>query len=212
MRYMHLSADEAYLYVKQRRSQISPNFNFLGQLSNYERNLSITSKSTSTTTPMVKCVAIETPLNDRRRFVQVEGCSSNTDNLTKPRTHSLARPQTLLSSTSTMNDLSTASSSQESLLKPKLKRPNNISLEHPRSELINSNCDCIKEKKPSEIVSKSANTPSTTKPTELINTYFQTSTTPKSSEEWKTAPLVDSNSETTTTSTVVSLNRELFVS
>jgi hypothetical protein len=159
MRYLHLSVDNAYQYVKQRRPQISPNFNFLGQLSVYERNLSITSETI--TTPIVKCVAIETPLNDRRRFVQVEGCS-NTDNSIKPRTNGLSRPNTLLS---------IEVSSQQGMLTPKLKRP---TLE-------------LKDAKRIETVSKSVDKSSNTDQPDLINTYSQGSM--PSSEEWKTPPL-----------------------
>jgi hypothetical protein len=180
MRYLHLSVDNAYQYVKQRRSQISPNFNFLGQLSEYERNLSITPETT--TTPIVKCVAIETPLNDRRRFVQVEGCS-NTDNSIKPRTNGLSRPNTLLS---------IEVSSQQGMLTPKLKRP---TLE-------------LKDAKRIETVSKSVDKSSSTDQPDLINTYSQGSM--PSSEEWKTPPLSDSTSETTT-SDVLSSSRKLLV-
>lgn len=195
MRYLHLSADNAYQYVKRCRSQISPNFNFLGQLSEYERNLSITSETT-TTTPIVKCVAIETPLNDRRRFVQVEGCS-NTDNSMKPPTNGLVRPKTLLSTT---NNLSIGSSSQQRPLTPKLKRPNNISFEHSTLEL--------KDTKRFEPVSKSVDTTSITDQTDLINTYLQSST--PSSEEWTTPPLHDSTGEKTT-SDVLNSSRKLLV-
>ncbi|CAL1528945.1 unnamed protein product [Lymnaea stagnalis] len=37
MRYMKMSSDEAYRYVKDKRPTISPNFNFLGQLLEYEK-------------------------------------------------------------------------------------------------------------------------------------------------------------------------------
>ncbi|XP_059144303.1 mucin-2-like isoform X2 [Physella acuta] len=37
MRYMRMSSDEAYRYVKDKRPTISPNFNFLGQLLEYEK-------------------------------------------------------------------------------------------------------------------------------------------------------------------------------
>lgn len=39
MRYLHMSSDEAYRYVKSKRATISPNFNFLGQLLEYENQL-----------------------------------------------------------------------------------------------------------------------------------------------------------------------------
>jgi len=37
MKYKNLKSDEAYEYVKERRTTISPNFNFLGQLYEYEK-------------------------------------------------------------------------------------------------------------------------------------------------------------------------------
>ncbi|XP_037581938.1 dual specificity protein phosphatase 8 [Dermacentor silvarum] len=39
MRHLGLSSDDAYRYVKSKRPSISPNFNFLGQLLEYEREL-----------------------------------------------------------------------------------------------------------------------------------------------------------------------------
>jgi hypothetical protein len=206
MRYLHLSADDAYQYVKQRRSQISPNFNFLGQLFKYEHNESLTSKSTSATIPIVKCVAIETPLNDRRRFVQVEGCS-NTNN----RTNISPCPKPLLSPSSTIANHPIESTQQQNLLRPKLSRPNNISLDRSSLKLINNSCDELNDNKQIETVSKNADTTSLCKQTDLINTYFQESTISKSSEEWKPAQSLDSNNETTKTN-VLSSSLELFVS
>jgi hypothetical protein len=202
MRYLYLSADNAYQYVKQRRSQISPNFNFLGQLFQYENKLSI-----STTTPIVKCVTIETPVNDRRRFVQVEGCS-NTDHSIERRINVLSRPKTLLSPSSTITNLSIESSQQQNSLKTKLSRPDNISLKYSKLELINSSCDELNDKKRIETISKSADTSSLIEQTDLINTYFQEST--KSLEEWKPAQSIDSTSETTKTN-VLSSSCELLV-
>jgi dual specificity MAP kinase phosphatase len=38
---MRLRSDDAYKYVKERRPSISPNFNFLGQLYEYDRILQL---------------------------------------------------------------------------------------------------------------------------------------------------------------------------
>ncbi len=206
MRYLHLSADHAYQYVKQRRSQISPNFNFLGQLSEYERNLSIT----STTTQIVKCVAIETPLNDRRHFIQVEG-SSNTDEPINHRTNVLSRPKSLLSPSCNLVNLSIELPQQHTLLTRKLLRPNNISLKGSTLELTNSNYDELKDNKPAETVSKSKDTSSINEPTDLINTYFQESTSSKSLPDWKSAQSLDSTNETTTAN-ALSSSLELLIS
>lgn len=39
MRHLRLTFDDAFRYVKSKRPTISPNFNFLGQLLEYERQL-----------------------------------------------------------------------------------------------------------------------------------------------------------------------------
>lgn len=39
MRHLNMSSDDAYRYVKSKRATISPNFNFLGQLLEYEKQL-----------------------------------------------------------------------------------------------------------------------------------------------------------------------------
>ena len=39
MRHLQMTFDDAFRYVKSKRSSISPNFNFLGQLLEYERQL-----------------------------------------------------------------------------------------------------------------------------------------------------------------------------
>ena len=200
MRYLHLSVDDAYRYVKQRRTQISPNFNFLGQLSEYERILSI--PSTTNTTPPIKCVAIETPLNDRRRFVEING-SSNTNY----QTNHVPRPKSLFPP---MNGLSSRSSlPPPTCLTPKLTRPTNISFGNSTVELINSTCNELKDKQPSESsVPTSADTIPTSEQTELINTCFL-STLP--SETWPTVPVFDATSETTTRAPdVLSPSQEIF--
>ncbi|CAF3810713.1 unnamed protein product [Rotaria sordida] len=232
MRYLHLSADNAYQYVKQRRSQISPNFNFLGQLSEYEHNQSLTSKSTSNIIcPIVKCCAIETPLNDRRRFIQVEG-SSNTNNSIEPRTNSLSRPtcfnfdlintsrsQRFLSPSSTMTNLVVKSSPEQSLLTQKLISPNSMSIKHSTltvkcstSDLINSNWDELTNTEQIETLSKTTDKSPLIEETDLINTYFQESKIlSKSLQQWESTQSLDSTCETTTTN-ILSSSPELLVS
>jgi dual specificity MAP kinase phosphatase len=39
MRHLHMTSEEAYRYIKEKRPSISPNFNFLGQLLEYEKLL-----------------------------------------------------------------------------------------------------------------------------------------------------------------------------
>ncbi|CAF2336903.1 unnamed protein product [Rotaria sp. Silwood2] len=231
MRHLHLSVDDAYQYVKQRRSQISPNFNFLGQLSEYERNLSLTSKSTSNIIcPIVKRCTIEPSLNDRRHFIPVEG-SSNTNNSIEPRTNILSRPtcfnfdlintsrsQKSLSSSSTMTNIIVESSAEQSLLTKKLLRPNSISIKRSTltvkcstSDLINSNCDEFTNTERIETISKGASKSPLIEQTDLINTYFQESTLlSKSLKQWESSKSLDSICEATTN--VLSSNPELLVS
>lgn len=192
MRYLHLSVDDAYRYVKQRRPQISPNFNFLGQLSEYERILSI--PSTANTVPQMKCIPIESPLNDRRRFVEING-SSNTDY----QTNHVPRPKSLFPP---MNGLSGRSSlPPPTSFTIKLTRPTNISFENSNVELINSTCNELKDKQPSETpVSTSADTIPTSEQTELINTCFPST------------PIFDATSEITTTTTTTSTTPDVLSS
>lgn len=60
-----LRLDEAYEYVKKRRSVISPNFNFMGQLLNWESETQLTERATSSAellinTPTTSC-AVTSP-------------------------------------------------------------------------------------------------------------------------------------------------------
>lgn len=58
MKHWTMSQDEAYRFVKQRRQHISPNFNFLGQLLEFERQLRRATASTEACVPP--------PADDRR--------------------------------------------------------------------------------------------------------------------------------------------------
>ena len=51
----HFRLDEAYEFVKKRRAVISPNFNFMGQLLNWEKENQSTGKSRELTTPVKSC-------------------------------------------------------------------------------------------------------------------------------------------------------------
>jgi hypothetical protein len=211
MRYLHLSADDAYQHVKQRRSQISPNFNFLGQLSAYEHSLSVSSIPTDI--PTTKCLKIETPLIDRRRFIQVETNGSDTDNSIKDRTNAVSRPTCLSfdlnngsrSLSSTTHNLSIEPPQQQSSLTKTSLRPNSISLKRPtlnnnRSTLglVNSSCDDLTNNKRVETVPKSADIPSLNEHNDLINTYFQDSTIlPKPLQQCKPVQSADATNETT---------------
>lgn len=231
MRYLHLSADDAYQYVKQRRSQISPNFNFLGQLHEYQHNLSLACQSISPVIPVAKCVKTETPLNDRRRFVQVESCSDNNKSM-EHRTNSLSRPNCLnfdlnnrsrsptsLLSPLSISNLSIDSSSQQNSATKNSSRPSSFSIKHstPKvkhltSGLINTSCEDLTKNKRIETVPKSADISSSTEQIDLINTYFQESTLlSKSLQQCKPIESVDSNNETTPSSRTNVLSSSLEV-
>lgn len=234
MQYLHLSADDAYKYVKQRRSQISPNFNFLGQLSEYERILALASKSVShNTRPIVKCCTVETPLNDRRRFIQVEGRSNTIDSL-QPRNNSLprptcfnfdlnnaSRPNSRLSALSPMTNLLIETSSETNLVTQTLQRPKTISLKHSELRnastplaLFNSSCDELRTNERMEPLSNSLQTSSFMEQAALINTYFQDSPmTSKSLQSWESTPSPELPSKKPETiANVLSSSHELSVS
>jgi len=227
MRHLNLSADDAYRYIKARRSHISPNFNFLGQLYEYERSLTSTIKPI-TTTPMVKCITIEPPLNDLRRFIHVEGTSSlkREHNNDQPKAPSrpkgfnfdlvnTRRPQSLLSPSSGLAKLSVESPQQQhSSLPPKLLRPNSITLKRSSptdessqsSELINSSCynneSSLTNNKRVKTLPRSTDTSPLFEKNDLINTFFEgTSTLSKSSNRSSSTQSLDSTTEPTTTST-----------
>jgi hypothetical protein len=228
MRHLNLTADDAYRYIKARRSHISPNFNFLGQLYEYERSLTSTIKPTITN-PMLKCISIEPTLNDRRRYVQIEGTSSlkrelNDDQpkaLSRPKGFNFdlvntRRPQSLLSPSSGIAKLSVESPQPQhsTSLPPKLLRPNSITLKRSSptdessqtSELVNSSCDNnesnLTNNKRVKTLPRSTDTSPLFEKNDLINTFFEgTSTLLKSSNRSSSTQSLDSITEQTTTST-----------
>lgn len=56
-----LRLDEAYEYVKKRRSVISPNFNFMGQLLNWESETQLTERSTSSAELLINTPTTTSP-------------------------------------------------------------------------------------------------------------------------------------------------------
>ncbi|CAF3166657.1 unnamed protein product [Rotaria sp. Silwood2] len=235
MRHLNLSVDDAYRYIKARRSHISPNFNFMGQLSEYERSLPSSTKL-STTIPIVKCITIEPPLSDRRRFIQVDGSSSlkrehNNDqpkSLTRPKGFNFdlvntRRPQSLLSPSSGIANLSVESPQpQHTSLPSKLLRPNSITLKrssptdesYQPSELINSSCnnDLSLTNKRVKKLPRSTDTSPLFENNDLINTFFEGTATlsksPHRSSSTQSLDLaIELSSPTTTTTTTSNTNK-----
>lgn len=230
MRHLNLTADDAYRYIKARRSHISPNFNFLGQLYEYERSLTSTIKPI-VTNPMMKCTTVEQPLNDRRRFIQVEGNSSlkrehNNDQPkgpTRPKGFNFdlintRRPQTLLSPSSGLAKLSVESPQpQHSSLPPKLLRPNSITLKRSSptdessscqsSELMNSSSNTETTNKRVKTLPRSTDTSPLVEKNDLINTFFEGTTKTnlsKSISRSNSTHSLDSTNEPITTTTTTS--------
>jgi hypothetical protein len=232
MRHLNLPADDAYRYIKSRRSYISPNFNFLGQLNEYERTLPSSIKSTNPN-PMIKCITIEPPLNDRRRFIHIEGSSSlkREHNNDQPKAPSrpqgfnfdlinTRRPQSLLSPSSGIAKLSVDSPQpQHSSLPPKLLRPNSITLKRSSptdepsqsSELINSssnNESSSTNNKRVKTLPRSTDTSPLVEKNDLINTFFEgTSTLSKSPNRSSSTQSLDLATEATTTATSTNKSR-----
>jgi hypothetical protein len=94
MRYSALSADDAYRFVKNSRSHISPNFNFLGQLSEYEQHLSFKRNTLSTLIPLVNYIRILTPFNKHHRYLPSDKCCSTVDTV-EQQTQVVTRPKIL---------------------------------------------------------------------------------------------------------------------
>jgi hypothetical protein len=223
MRHLNLSADDAYRYIKARRSYISPNFNFLGQLYEYERSLPSVIKPNNSM-PMGKCITTDPPLNDRRRFIHVEGSSSlkrehNNDQpkvISRPKgfnfdlinTH---RPESLLSPSSGLAKLTVDSPQpHHSSLPPKLLRPNSITLKRSSptdessqsSELINSCSNNETNNKRVKTLPRSTDTSPLFEKNDIINTFFEgTSTLSKSPQRSNSTHSLDSVTETHSTTT-----------
>ncbi|XP_059834191.1 dual specificity protein phosphatase 16 [Hypanus sabinus] len=64
MKRMDMSLDEAYRFVKEKRPTISPNFNFLGQLLDFEKRLKTPSGQTGTISKL-KLLQLERPVEQR---------------------------------------------------------------------------------------------------------------------------------------------------
>lgn len=225
MRHLNLSADDAYRYIKARRSYISPNFNFLGQLYEYERTLPSSTKSTNNAiSSTVKCITTEPLLNDRRRFLLVEGASSLKREHNNDQPKALSRPkgfnfdlintrrnQSLLSPSSGLAKLTVESPQpQHSSLPPKLLRPNSITLKRPSptdelsqpSELVNSSCNNDQSNgtnnKRVKTLPRSTDTSPLVEKNDLINTFFEGTTTTnlsKSSDRSSSTHSLDSATE-----------------
>ncbi|CAF3467002.1 unnamed protein product [Rotaria socialis] len=227
MRHLSLSVDDAYRYIKARRSHISPNFNFMGQLSEYERILPSSTKK-STTMPTVKCITVEAPLNDRRRYFHLES-SSNSSSMKREHNNDqpkfLSRPkgfnfdlvntrqvQSLLSPSSGIAKLSVESPQpQHTSLPPKLLRPTSITLKRSSptdesnhsSELINSSCnnELNITNKRVKTSPRSTDASPLFENNDLINTFFEgTSSLSKSPRRSNSTQSLDLAIETTPSS------------
>ena len=142
MRYLNLSADDAYRYVKDRRSHISPNFNFLGQLSKYERNLSTQSNPLSSIVPVARCIRIQTPFQNHCRVMPVQTSSnqmSSVEDRTKVSSHPTGFDVNLMNSCKSQRVLSLSSalaglSTDVPRRQLKLSRPTSMSLRFSQTE------------------------------------------------------------------------------
>ena len=184
-------------------------------------------QKSSTTNPMIKCISsTEPPLNDRRRFVQVEGCSSlkrehNHDQpkaLSRPKGFNFdllntRRPQSLLSPSSGIANLSVESPQpQHSSLPPKLLRPNSITLKRSSptdessqsSELVNSSCNNglnLTTNKRVKTLPRSTDTSPLFEKNDLINTFFEGTKSPNRSNSTQSLDLAAETTTTTATTT-----------
>ena len=63
MQRLHLSLNDAYDFVKRKKSNISPNFNFMGQLLDFERTLGLQSPCDNRSTSNTEQLFFTTPTN-----------------------------------------------------------------------------------------------------------------------------------------------------
>lgn len=63
MQRLHLSLNDAYDFVKRKKSNISPNFNFMGQLLDFERTLGLHSPCDNRSTSSTEQLFFTTPTN-----------------------------------------------------------------------------------------------------------------------------------------------------
>ncbi|XP_075944928.1 dual specificity protein phosphatase 8 isoform X2 [Anarhichas minor] len=78
MKTMGLSSDDAYRFVKDRRPSISPNFNFLGQLLEFEKGLQLLQALTSTSDDKISEINTKQSSEVNRGF-EMNGHHSNYD-------------------------------------------------------------------------------------------------------------------------------------
>ena len=208
MRHLKLTADDAYRYIKARRPHISPNFNFLGQLYEYERNLPTPSgasicshfytsssppPSTSFSIPLVKCITMEvTPLNERRRFLHLETSSSSNS---FKREHNNDQPKAPPRPKGFNFDLINTHQSQ-SLLSPSSGIAN-LSVESPKphaslpAKLLRPNSITLKRSSPTNEISSSTELLNTSHASEFSSiTHKRVKTLPRSTES---SPLSEKN-------------------
>ena len=193
MRHLNISADDAYRYIKQRRPLISPNFNFLGQLHEYEKRLKL--KSTANTVGIADPTPLSLPLDRRHRHRRLPDCFSHPKSTAaaEKSTRLATRPnvldfnatraspaQRLLSLSSTIANLSMRSSQDPVSLKSKLSRPNSITfrclssaIECPTLQWRSRHCHGSMDAKRARAQTKSANNPSLRETTDVTNTHFQ---------------------------------------
>ncbi|XP_026167634.1 dual specificity protein phosphatase 8 isoform X2 [Mastacembelus armatus] len=81
MKTMGLSSDDAYRFVKDRRPSISPNFNFLGQLLEFEKGLRLLQALTSTSDDKISDSNTKqsSEINGVNKGFQMNGHNSNCD-------------------------------------------------------------------------------------------------------------------------------------